>query len=79
MPATVDELSYAIKSETPLIHFSMNPMWPWVFGNCVLSEETRMENKKPVKRNPGSDSCKVDPVQTLCTGLILFDKYEWSL
>lgn len=77
--AAVDELSYAIKSETPLIHFSMNPMWPWVFGNCVLSEETRMENKKPIKINPGSDSCKVDPVQTLCTGLILFDKYEWSL
>ena len=76
--AAVDELSYAIKSDTPLIHFSTNPMWPWVFGNCVLSEETRMENKKPIKRNPGSDSCKVDPVQTLCTGLILFDKYEWS-
>ena len=76
--AAVDELSFAIKSEDPLIRFSPNPMWPWVFGNCVLSEDPRMENKKPVKRNPGSDSCKVDPVQTICTGLILFDRFEWS-
>lgn len=76
--AAVDELSYAIKSEDPLIRFSANPMWPWVFGNCVLSEDPRMENKKPVKRNPGSDSCKVDPVQTICTGLILFDRFEWA-
>lgn len=76
--AAVDELSYDIKSEHPGILFSDNPMWPWVFGNCILSEDLKMENKKPVKRNPGSDSCKVDPVQTLCTGLILFDRYEWS-
>lgn len=75
--AAVDELSYDIKSEHPGILFSDNPMWPWVFGNCILSEDLKMENKKPVKRNPGSDSCKVDPVQTLCTGLILFDRYEW--
>ena len=76
--AAVDELSYDIKSEHPGIFFSDNPMWPWVFGNTMLSEDLKMENKKPVKRNPGSDSCKVDPVQTLCTGLILFDRYEWG-
>jgi hypothetical protein len=35
-----------------------------------------MQNLKPVKRNPGSEACKVDPVQMLLSGLILYDAAE---
>lgn len=72
----VDILTYCVKAEEPLIHFSANPLWPWCFGNVVLDQDTKMENRKPVKRNRGSDSCKVDPVQCLCTGFILETMFE---
>lgn len=61
----------------PLIHLSMNPLWPYCFG-CVKLQESSdgMQNLKPVKRNPGSAACKVDPVQMLLSGLILYDAAE---
>lgn len=65
-----------IRAEPPLIHFSRNPMWPWEFGNCMLEVDNRMDNRKPLKRNPGSDACKVDNVQCLCTAFILEDMME---
>ena len=71
----VDQLTYCIKAAEPMIHFSRNSMWPWCFGNAVLDID-KNENKKPKKRNPGSESCKVDPTQTLCTGYILCAKFE---
>ena len=82
--APTDDLARAIKSPIPYITFSANPMWPWLFGNCVLSIDGKggasadmdLGNKKPVKRNPGSDSCKVDPIQCICEGLGLFTQYE---
>ena len=82
--APTDDLARAIKSPIPYITFSANPMWPWLFGNCVLSIDGKggasadmdLGNKKPVKRNPGSDSCKVDPVQCICVGLGLMTEYE---
>ena len=66
------------------ITFSANPMWPWLFGNTVLSIDSKggasadmdLGNKKPVKRNPGSDSCKVDPVQCIVMGIGLLTQYE---
>lgn len=68
------ELDYMIRNEPPLITFSENPMWPWEFGNCVLeTSNDGMENRKPLKRNAGSDGCKVDHVQGLCTCLVLYD------
>ena len=78
------DLARAIKSPIPYITFSANPMWPWLFGNCVLSIDGKggasadmdLGNKKPVKRNPGSDSCKVDPIQCICVGLGLMTEYE---
>lgn len=72
----VDILTYCVKAEEPLIRFSMNPLWPWCFGNVVLDQDVRMENRKPVKRNRGSDTCKVDPVQCLCTAFILETMFE---
>ena len=82
--APTDDLARAIKSPIPYITFSANPMWPWLFGNCVLSIDGKggasadmdLGNKKPVKRNPGSDSCKVDPIQCICVGLGLMTEYE---
>ena len=60
----------------PMIHFSKNPLWPWEFGNVMLSESTDgMENLKPVKRN-SSPSCKVDNVQMLLNALILYDQVQ---
>jgi len=70
------ELDYCIKADPALLHFSQNPMWPWEFGNVVLDEDTRMGNQKPVKRNRGSDSCKVDNIQCLCTCFILYDQLD---
>ena len=82
--APTDDLARAIKSPIPYITFSANPMWPWLFGNCVLSIDGKggasadmdLGNKKPVKRNSGSDSCKVDPIQCICVGLGLMTQYE---
>ena len=82
--APTDDLARAIKSPIPYITFSANPMWPWLFGNCVLSIDGKggasadmdLGNKKPVKRNPGSDSCKVDPVQCIVMGIGLLTQYE---
>lgn len=82
--APTDDLARAIKSPIPYITFSANPMWPWLFGNCVLSIDGKggasadmdLGNKKPVKRNPGSDSCKVDPIQCIVMGIGLLTQYE---
>lgn len=82
--APTDDLARAIKSPIPYITFSANPMWPWLFGNCVLSIDGRggsasdmdLGNKKPVKRNAGSDSCKVDPIQCIVVGLGLMTQFE---
>ena len=61
----------------PIIHLSMNPLWPYCFGCCKLQESNDgMKNFKPVKKNPGSAACKVDPVQMLLSGLILYDAAE---
>lgn len=58
----------------PLIHFSMNSLWPWEFGNVMLQESCDgMENLKPVKRNMNG---KVDNIQMLLSALILYDEAE---
>ena len=63
----------------PLIHLSMNPLWPYCFG-CVTLQESNdgMQNLKPVKKDQ-SAATKVDPVQMLLSGLILYDQFEQSI
>ena len=62
--------------QNPMIHLSMNPLWPWEFGNCQLAESPDgMENFKPVKAT-ASASCKVDNVQMLLSALILHDQLD---
>jgi len=73
---SVIKVENCVKSDPPLLRFSKNPMWPWEFGCCQLETDVRMENRKPLKRNPGSDACKVDHVQALCTCFILEEMLE---
>lgn len=82
----VNEFDYLVKRSVddgeghqvpaPLVHLSMNPLWPYCFG-CVMLQESNdgMRNFKPVKRSEGA-ACKVDPVQMLLSGLILHDQQE---
>lgn len=61
--ASVQKVEYCVDGTVPL-KFSNSPLWPFEFGNCVLEEDKRMGNKKPLKRHP---SGKVDNVQCLCS------------
>ena len=62
--------------QNPQIHFSMNPLWPWEFGNCQLAESNDgMENYKPIKQN-SSASCKVDNIQMLLSALLLYNEID---
>ena len=61
--ASVQKVELGVNGEVKL-RFSMSPLWPWEFQNCVLEEDTRMGNKKPLKRFA---SGKVDNVQCLCS------------
>lgn len=61
----------------PMIHVSPSPLLPWQFGNVVLGVSTDgYENKKPVKRNPGSAACKVDSVQAILSALVCYDQVD---
>lgn len=73
--APTDDLYAAMFAPVPFIGFSSNPLWPFCFGNCALEIDGR-DNKRPVKRTPGSDSCKVDPVQALIMAMDLYTRFE---
>lgn len=73
--APTDDLYAAMFAPVPFISFSNNPLFPWCFGNCALEIDGR-DNKRPVKRTPGSDSCKVDPVQALIMAMDLYTRFE---
>ena len=72
--APTDDLYAAMFGHEPFIEFSDNPMWPWLFGNCVLEIDGR-DNKRPVKRAQ-TDSCKIDPVQAIIMAMDLYVRYE---
>jgi hypothetical protein len=73
-----EQLTASVKHPQGMLRFSPNPLWPYCFGCAVLDKDTRMENKKPVKRNPGSDACKVDPIQALLSAWICWNHVEAS-
>jgi phage terminase large subunit-like protein len=73
-----EQLTAIVKHPQGMLRFSPNPLWPYCFGCAVLDKDTRMENKKPVKRNPGSDACKVDPIQALLSAWICWNHVEAS-
>lgn len=72
----VEQLTSILRHPQGMLRFSPNPLWPYCFGCAVLDKDTRMENKKPVKRNPGSDACKVDPIQALLSAWICWNQVE---
>jgi phage terminase large subunit-like protein len=73
--APTDDLFSAMFSPVPFISYSPSPLWPFCFGNAVLEIDGR-GNKRPVKRQAGSDACKIDPVQAIIMALDLYERYE---
>ena len=73
----VEQINFFVKASRSPLSFSMSPLWPYCFGCCVLDKDTKMENKKPIKRN-SSDACKVDPVQALCDAFVVYNQVESS-
>ena len=71
----VEQINFFVKASRSPLSFSMSPLWPYCFGCCVLDKDTRMENKKPIKRN-STDACKVDPVQALCDAFVVYNQVE---
>lgn len=65
----VGELEYMMLSESPILHFSQSPLWPWQFANCKI-ETDKYENRKMVK---SSEAGKVDNVQALANALWCYD------
>lgn len=61
--ASVQKIDYCFGGVVRLT-FSPSPLWPFEFGNCMLEEDPRMGNKKPLKRTANA---KVDNVQCLCS------------
>lgn len=73
--APTDDLFSAMFAPVPFISYSPSPLWPFCFGNAVLEIDGR-GNKRPVKRQAGSDACKIDPVQAIIMALDLYERYE---
>ena len=69
--ASVQKIEYCMAGVVRLT-FSPSPLWPWEFANCVLEEDPRMGNRKPIKRIPAG---KVDNVQCLCSCFTIEEKF----
>lgn len=70
----IGELEYMILEKEPWITFSMNPMWPWMFGNCA-TELNSSDLRRIVKGGP-QPTHKIDGVAALEDALYLFDLSE---
>ena len=71
----VRELERLILAADPWIQFSMNPMWPWQFGNCALEVNDKAKLCRVVKGGP-RPTHKMDNVAALIDALYLFDLQE---
>ena len=70
--ASVQKIDYCFGGVVKLT-LSPSPLWPFEFGNCMLEEDTRMGNKKPLKRTANA---KVDNVQCLCSCFNLEESFS---
>ena len=68
----VQEIEYMLLTDHPWLHLSMNPAWPWMFGNVKL-EISPNELKKPLKSGTHN---KIDGVHALLDALYCFDLSE---
>ena len=69
--ASVQKVEYGFDGVVRLT-FSPSPLWPWEFANCVLEEDPRMSNRKPIKRIPAG---KCDNVQCLCSCFSIEERF----
>jgi hypothetical protein len=70
--ASVQKIDYCFGGVVKLT-LSPSPLWPFEFGNCMLEEDQRMGNKKPLKRTANA---KVDNVQCLCSCFNLEESFS---
>lgn len=70
----IGELEYMILEKEPWMKFSINPMWPWMFGNCA-TELNSSDLRRIVKGGP-QPTHKIDGVAALEDALYLFDLSE---
>ena len=70
----IGELEHMILEKEPWMTFSMNPMWPWMFGNCA-TELNSSDLRRIVKGGP-QPTHKIDGVAALEDALYLFDLSE---
>lgn len=68
----VETFEIAAKSVPARVALSMNPIWPYCFGNCFLDED-RMRNKKPLKRK---ENQKIDAAIAALMTFWLYNNYE---
>ena len=68
------ELETLIKAPEQFIHFSNNPMWPWLFTNALT------EKKNDLRRlTKGKPQDKIDPVAALINCVYLFDLFNGNI
>jgi phage terminase large subunit-like protein len=70
----IGHLEEIILAPEPWIDFSMNPMWPWQFGNVAI-EIGRSDLRRFVKGGPAA-SHKHDNISALGDAMYLFDLAE---
>ena len=70
----IGELEHMILEKEPWLTFSMNPMWPWMFGNCA-AELNSSDLRRIVKGGP-QPTHKIDGVAALVDALYCFDLSE---
>ena len=68
----VETFEMAAKSIPARVQLSMNPIWPYCFGNCYLDED-KMRNKKPLKRK---ENLKIDAAIAGLMTFWLYNNYE---
>ena len=69
----IGELEHMILEKEPWLTFSMNPMWPWCFGNCAC--ELNSSDLRRIVKGAGQNN-KIDPVHGLLDALYGFDLSE---
>ena len=68
----VETFEMAAKGIPARVALSMNPIWPYCFGNCYLDED-KMRNKKPLKRK---ENLKIDAAIAGLMTFWLYNNYE---
>ena len=68
----VETFEMAAKSLPTRVALSMNPIFPYCFGNCYLDED-KMRNKKPLKRK---ENLKIDAAIAALMTFWMYNNYE---